>query len=96
MSRSVWQMMIADSSLPARQRHLLLVVSLYAEDRLAANSPWPTSNQIADDMNVTIVTVWNHLAQLREAGWLVRVPAHPPRYKPALRADQMRLMMDAS
>jgi hypothetical protein len=40
MSKSVWQMMITDSNLPARQRLLLLVVHLYAEDH-----GWPRNRR---------------------------------------------------
>jgi predicted ArsR family transcriptional regulator len=89
MSRSVWRLMISDSGLPQMRRHLLLVVGLYGE----GGEQWPTSKQIAEEMSVTQVTVWKHLAALRDQGWLVRVDGRPPRWKPALPAKVTPLFL---
>jgi biotin operon repressor len=89
MSASIWQRMIFDSGLPSMQRHMLLVVGLYGE----GGDGWPSSRQIAEDMSVTQVTVWKHLAALRDQGWLVRVDGRPPRWKPALPSKVTPLFM---
>jgi hypothetical protein len=90
MSRSVFQLLIRDSGLPASQRHLLRVVAEYAD------SEWPTTKQVAHDMGVTVLTVWGHTAALRESGWLERTNENPPRYRPAIPSKVLPLMMDAS
>jgi hypothetical protein len=46
-------------------------------------------------MSVGIDTVLAHTTVLEEKGWLER-EGWPPRYKPAIRPDQMTVMMDAS
>ena len=88
MTASVWQVMIRESGLPSTDRHLLRVIGEFA----GAVDGWPTTRQIAQSMNVGVVTVLAHTVVLEDQGWLVR-EGWPPRYKPAIRADQMRVMM---
>jgi Mn-dependent DtxR family transcriptional regulator len=83
--------MIRDSNLSSTDRHLLRVVAEYGE----ADEDWPTTKQIAEAMNVGVVTVLAHTTVLGDQGWLER-EGWPPKYKPAIPDKILPLMMDAS
>jgi DNA-binding IclR family transcriptional regulator len=83
----VWQLMIRDSGLPSTHRHLLRVIGEFSEAE-----GWPTTRQVQESMGVCEATVWNHLTVLKDQGWLLD-DGYPRRWRPAIAADQMRLMM---
>lgn len=66
-----WRSAIADSSLTATERHCLLALSLYMNER--GGSAYPGSARLAHDTGYHVDTVKRALSAAANTGWLVIV-----------------------